>query len=417
MLARRLPLAVVDQLAASGSSFVVGLLVARSETRAGFGTFALAYSTLLLANSMLMATVIKPFIALEDRTDSVSVRGRVGVYLSMQLVLSMIMSVTIAVGGVLSGTGPMFLALGVAIVPVHALELMRRAFFQRLAVTQALRYNLLFAVVNVTGLVVLAWLGRLNGMSAFLVMGASATLAAVAAAHVLCVRPEVSSSAIRFETRRAWAFTRWSAPVTFVESLEARGYSYLSAAMLGVVAPAVLEVGRAMLAPTNILVFPVGNLGMPRVSHYSSTGALGQVRRIVIQAVLIVALGVGAYVGAVWLFAEPMLTLLYGGRYDDVGSIVRTLAAAYFVVCLSGIVGVCLEGMGSPRHVFVAQMWGGLAGLASAWLLLPAIGLTGVAGGMAIGAAVALSVKAVALRRQLADRHSASVPGVTASNI
>jgi len=335
----------------------------------------------------------------------------------MQLALSMVMSISVAIGGILGGAGPVFLALGAAIVPVHALELMRRAFFQRLAVAQALRYNVLFAVVNVTGLVVLRWLGLLSGSSAFLVMGASALLAAVAAARVLGVSPELSGQVIRGEAQRAWAFTRWSAPVTFVESLEARGYSYLSAAMLGVSAPAVLEVGRVLLAPTNILVFPVGNLGMPRVSHFSTRGALDQVRRLVVQAVVIVALGIGAYAVAIWWSAEPVLALLYGGRYDDARSIVRALAAAYFVVCLSGIVGVCLEGMGSPRHVFIAQVWGGLTGLAGAWLLLPAIGLPGAAAGMAIGAAVALSLKAVALRRQLADRPGASVPRVTTSSI
>src|SRR5262249_44288383 len=113
MLARRLPLAVVDQLAASASSFVTGLLVARSEARTGFGTFALAYSALLLANSALIATVIKPFIALEDRTDAVAVRGRVGVYLSMQLALSMVMSISVAIGGILGGGGAVVLGLRV----------------------------------------------------------------------------------------------------------------------------------------------------------------------------------------------------------------------------------------------------------------------------------------------------------------
>jgi len=417
MFVHRLPVAVVDQLAASGSSLLTGLLVARSETREGFGTFALAYSALLLANSALMATVIKPFIALEDRTDADAVRGRTGTYLTMQLVMSMVAGATVVTAGVLAGAGTVFLALGVAIVPVHVLELMRRAFLQRLAVHQALLYDLLFAMANVTGLVVLTWVGQLTGVSAFLVMGASALLAAVAAARALGVRPERSVQAIRAEARRAWAFTRWSAPVTLIESLEARGYAYLSAGVLGLTAPALLETGRVVLAPTNILVFPVANLGMPAVSHLSTTGALGEVRRVVVQAVLIVTLGVGAYAVATWWFAEPLLGLLYGGRYDDAGPVVRALVAAHLVVCLSGIMGLCLEGMGRPRQVFVAQVWGGVAGLAVAWLLLPAIGVVGAAGGMAMGAAVALSLKAVALRRELAESSGASIPGVTVPKV
>jgi O-antigen/teichoic acid export membrane protein len=417
MLVHRLPVAVVDQLAVSGSSLLTGLLVARSETREGFGTFALAYSALLLANSVLMATVIKPFIALDDKTDADAVRGRTGTYLTMQLVMSIVAGVAVVTAGVLAGAGTVFLALGVAIVPVHVLELMRRAFLQRLAVSRALLYNFSFAIANVTGLVVLTWAGRLTGVNAFLVMGASAFLAAVAAARALGVRPERSAQAIRAEVRRAWVFTRWSAPVTLIESLEARGYAYFSAGVLGLTAPALLETGRVLLAPTNILMFPLANLGMPAVSHLSATGALGEIRRVVMQAVLIVTLVVGGYGLATWWFAEPLLGLLYGGRYDDAGPVVRALVAAHLLGCLSSIVGLCLEAMGRPRYVFVAQVWGGVTGLAVAWLLLSTVGVVGAAGGMAMGAAVALSLKAVALRRELMARNGASIPGVIAPKV
>ena len=408
-MAHRLPLAVVDQVAVSGSSLLTGLLVARYETREGFGSFALAYATLLLANSVLMATVIKPFIALEGRRDADAVRDRIGIYLSIQLVVSVAMSATVATAGILAGAGPTFLALAAAIVPVHVLELMRRALLQRFAVLEALGYNILFAAGNVVGLLLLGWLERLTGVTALLVMGASAIVATLAAAGRLGIRPALSGQAIGREAGRAWTFTRWSAPATLMESLEARGYAYLSAAALGLTAPAVLEIGRVMLAPTNVVVFPVGNLSMPAVSHLYARGSLGQVRRVVTQAVLFVGVGVGVYAIATWWFAKPLLGLLYGGRYDDAVSVVRALAVAHVVVCLSGVVGLCLESLGRPRLVFVAQVAGGIVGLGGSWLLFPAVGLAGVAGGMAMGSAVAVFVKAVALRRRLADRDAAPV--------
>lgn len=413
MLTRLLPVAAVEQLAISGSNLMTVLLVARSETRAGFGAFALAYSTLLLANSALMAIVLKPLIALEDRRDADSTRRRTGMYLSMQLVLSMTMSVTVAIAGTLAGAGPTFLALGAAILPVHALELMRRALLQRLAVRQALGYNLLFGVASITGLTVLAWLGLLTGPRAFLVMGASALVAALAAAGRLGIRPVLSRGVVWAEARRAWAFTRWSASVTLVESLEARGYAYLAAGVLGLSAPAVLEIGRVVLAPTNVFVFPVGNLGLPAVSYLSMTGELDRVRRVVRQAVLVVATGVGLYALATWWLAEPLLGLLYGSLYDDAIPVVRALAAAHVVLCLSGIVGLCLEATGRPRPVFFAQMWGGIVGLAVAWLLLNTIGIIGVAGGMAAGASAALWLKARSLRRVLTIDDAPSSSGVT----
>jgi O-antigen/teichoic acid export membrane protein len=84
------------------------------------------------------------------------------------------------------------------------------------------------------------------------------------------------------------------------------------------------------------------------------------------------------------------------------------------VGCLSGIVGLCFEAMGRPKQVFMAQVWGGVAGLAVAGLLLPAVGVVGAAGGMATGAAVALSLKAIALSRELMARNRASIPGAVA---
>jgi hypothetical protein len=52
-----------------------------------------------------------------------------------------------------------------------------------------------------------------------------------------------------------------------------------------------------------------------------------------------------------------------------------------------------------------------------AWLLLSTVGVVGAAGGMAMGAAVALSLKAVALRRELMARNGASIPGVIAPKV
>jgi O-antigen/teichoic acid export membrane protein len=211
----------------------------------------------------------------------------------------------------------------------------------------------------------------------------------------------LSGRVIRCEARRAWTFTRWSASVTLMESLEARGYAYLAAGVLGLGAPAVLEIGRMVLAPTNAFVFPVGNLGMPAVSYLATTKEFDRVRRVVRQAVFIVAIGVGTYAVATWWVAEPFLSLFYGGLYDDAVPVVRALAAAHVVVCLSGIVGLCLEATGQPRPVFFAQMCGGIVGLGMAWLLLSTIGVIGVAGGMAAGASVALLMKTGAWRRQL----------------
>jgi O-antigen/teichoic acid export membrane protein len=131
------------------------------------------------------------------------------------------------------------------------------------------------------------------------------------------------------------------------------------------------------------------------------------------QAVLVVAMGVGLYAVATWWLAAPLLGLFYRGLYDDAIPVVRALAAAHVVVCLSGIVGMCLEATGRPRPVFLAQLWGGLVGLAVAWLLLTTIGVIGVAGGMAAGAGMALWMKTVALRRQLTTDDAPSKSGVT----
>lgn len=395
MLGGKLPLSVLDQALLSGSSFLLSLLMARSQSRSGFGAFAVAYAVLLLANSFLMALVLKPFMLLGDQA-RVDARRRLSAYMTGQLVLSGSLGLIVAVIGMTLVDGELtwtFVALGLAFAPVHLNELLRRAHLVRLAVGPAVLQDSIFAGVLVGGLLALLVLGRLSAATGLVHLGVSAMLSAAVSMRLLGVRPTRQLSAVREECSQAWRFAGWSGLVTVVDAVEGRAYALLAAAALGLTGPAVLEVARVAVSPTNVVVFPVLNLLMPLTASRFAEGRLGEVRRVRRQALAVTAGVTIAYGAVASLAPELVLAILYGPRYLDAVHVLRAFCVYHVVTSLSGVVSVSLESMRRPRAVFVAQLGSVVTGLAVAWLSVGAFAEIGIVSGMIAGTVVGLVTK------------------------
>lgn len=421
MLTSNLPKAIFDQALLSAASFLTTLLVARSETREGFGMFALAYAVLLISNSLLMAVILKPFTIQRASWGPDELRDRVGVYLSAQLAFSaaiglvVCISATLAVGG---GRAWPFIALGLAIPAVHAQELLRRAQLARLAIGRAVVYSSVFLGVQSAGLVGWLMLDRLTATTAFVQLCLSALVAVSIALRDFGLRRLASWSVVRAEMGRAWRFVRWSGLVTLIDVIEARVYAFVAAAIVGLSGPALLEVGRLILSPTHALVFPVLNLVMPMVAQLHGEGEWRPLRRMVLQGVAWVAGGVGLYALVLYWTAGPVLAVVYGGRYPDAAPVVRLFCVYYALAAVSGVASVCLEGMLRPRPVFFAQLAAVLVGLSVAWPALVALGPAGAVVGMIAGVAVGITWKAALLGRQLhAVKERMVVPAVVVPEV
>lgn len=404
MLAANLVKAIFDQALLSAGSLLTTLLVARSETREGFGMFALAYAVLLISNSLSMAVIIKPFTFQRASWDANELRDRVRVYLSVQLAFSAAMGLVVGIGATLTvggGRSLPFIALGLAIPAVHAQELLRRAQLAGWAIGRAVVYSGAFLGVQSAGLAGWLMLDRLTATTAFVQLGLSALVAVSIALRDFGLGRPASWAAVRAEMGGAWGFARWSGLVTLIDVLEARAYAFVAVAILGLSGPALLEVGRLILSPTNALVFPVLNLVMPMVTRLRSEGRWRPLRRMVLQGVAWVAGGVGLYALIVSWTAEPVLAVVYGGRYPDGAPVVRLFCVYYALASVATVASVCLEGMLRPRSVFFAQLVAVLAGLSVAWPALVVLGPAGAVVGMIAGAAVGLLGKAALLGRQL----------------
>ncbi len=382
------------------------VLVARAESRESFGLFALAYSILLISNSFQMAFLLKPFTVFASQLDEEKFRQRVGIYLVTQIVLSGALGLCVIAAGMWWLPAPaagIFIALGFAIPWVHIRELLRRAELVRLSVGRVLAHDVFFVGMLAVGLLTLSGLDQLTAASAFALLCVSALLTTSAVLVQTHAFRSIPLSTVWKEVVRAWGFARWSGPVTFLDAVESRAYPFMAAAVVGLSGPAVLEAARLMLSPTNVLMFPVLNLLLPLAAQLYGSGDRVRFRRVASQAVVCVGAGVGLYVTVVFWAATPIVTLIYGGRYEDGGPVVRLLCIYYLLACVSVIASVCLEGMKKPRAVFFAQVATAGVGLGVGWAALRAWGITGAVVGMIAGATVGIAFKMPLLWRHLRD--------------
>ena len=109
------------------------------------------------------------------------------------------------------------------------------------------------------------------------------------------------------------------------------------------------------------------------------------------------------------IFAEPVLTWVYGPDYGQYVSVVRLFALYYAVLALSTVAIAGLSAKGQTRDVFVGQAAGAVLSLAFGWLLLRKLGPEGGVAGMLISWTVAMALFVRAFRAP-PERLDAPVP-------
>jgi O-antigen/teichoic acid export membrane protein len=106
---------------------------------------------------------------------------------------------------------------------------------------------------------------------------------------------------------------------------------------------------------------------------------------------------------AAGLVAPPLITLVFGGRYDGAATPLYVLLAADLLIAISGVLGTMLIANRRVRPVAVQVLVCLALNLACGVVLVRAFGATGAAVGTLLTEAVAITLLLVAVRGELAD--------------
>src|SRR5690554_2552356 len=179
----KLGLAIADQVAFSGSNFVVSVLLGRWMLYETYGAFTYAYSILILLASFHNALLLEPFTVF----GSSQYRFTLGTYTDRMARLQwswgvVISGISLPFGLVLwaagnRGLGEAMVGMAIAQGAILYFWYVRRKWYVLQHIERAVIGTTLYAVIQIVGAALLHHLGALTPLSAFATIGAAGLIA------------------------------------------------------------------------------------------------------------------------------------------------------------------------------------------------------------------------------------------------
>ncbi len=399
-IAGRGALALVDQAAVSGARLAASVLVGRSLGADGLGTYTLAFTLVVLAETLLEALVTIPYTVFSQRAD---VRpGALGNAFGQAMGLATLVAVAVAVGGTWTimegnaGLGTVLLVVAL-ILPVRlGLEFARRVAFAEHRVGVALALDAAMASVLVGGLASALWFGRLTVVAAYGIYG----LACVLPAAVWAVRRRhdlvLTPAAARADAAEAWRFGRWIAGSRVALAGRETAMPWLLATLAGTASTGLFDAAGKVVGLTTPLLSGLSNVLTPTVAAAFTRGGAPDVRRVVWRATAALTGAVATVAAVLGLVGGPVLVLLYGAAFAGQGLVVTAFAASMVAEAAGIPSDAGLWAIGRPNVGFGVHVAGFAAAVAAGLALIPAFGVPGAVAGLAVGKTLA-SVFQIAL--------------------
>jgi O-antigen/teichoic acid export membrane protein len=403
-----LGLAIVDQGLTSGSGFLLNLLLARWLSSEAYGAFAVAFATLLFVAGFHSVLLLEPMSVFGPADYSHRLVG----YFIAQLKLHAVLV------GALSG------ALLLASAIMARLGVPRELVAATVGSAIALPFLLLFWLARrmcyvvhqpaiavwgsagyfgfvVIGLIALREYGRLNPLSAFLLVGA----ASVVPVLLLLRRLGLFEAALAIPCpwkqvlRENWGYGRWLVASTTLFTMASQTQTYLAAAFLGLSAAGIL---RAMQVPSLVMtqiITAVGLLLLPSMSSDFGLGRTAQLRRKATLATVSLTAMAAGFAVVLWAFAKPIEQVLFGGKFSAQAWLIPILGIVPVCTALATGLSMALRASQKPHFDLVANAVAAPVGVLTAVIFIGLWGLGGAALSLVAGFATYAAVYFYSFKR------------------
>jgi O-antigen/teichoic acid export membrane protein len=413
---------IVDQALAVGGMLAANITLARTQTKEEFGMFALSYSVLTLLLGLHNAAILEPFTVY----GSGRYRNRFAEYFQLiswgnaalgLMLTALVLGSCLALHWIAPHLLPRALVgLGVTISVLLCGALLRRVFYLQRKANLAAAASLIFFLTVGCGLWLTNRAHRLDSLSIFLILAAGWFVAGLSLAGKLPFG-KTRPTFLEYEPdywREHWKYARWVLLTALVFQLTTQGYYWLVAALLSVRDVAELKAVTLVVAPADQIFIALNYLVLPLLSAHYAARKIGQLLSAwKWYAIAITAVTMASFL-FIRIFGKALTHLLYGGRYDDVASLLTLLALLPVVMGVGHTMNAALKAAESPRLVFCAYLASGAVTLVAGVPLVARFGLRGAVYGMLLSGAsytAALTVGFVmTFRRQLRQPVAAAPP-------
>ena len=406
----RSAMSLVDQGLTSGAGFAVNLLLARWMASEVYGAFAVAFAGFLFVSGFHNVLLLEPLSVMGPSRYA----ERLPAYFRAQIMVHLVLvgplsAVALLVSVVLwrlapgSPLGGASLGAGLTLPFLLLFWLARRMCYVVHRPSAAALGSGLYLLFVAVGLFVLGHYGRLDSITAFLLMGTGSTFAASLLLWQLGLWKHKPDTALSVSWREAlrenWAYGRWLVGSAVLFAVSSQTQTLLAAGILGLGAAGIL---RAMQIPSLAMVQIItaaGLLVLPSFSYDFGRGRAEQLRHkamIVSLGLAIVAL---CFAATLALLAGRAEHLLFGGKYAAYAWLMPVLALVPAANGVSIGYSMALRALQRPHFDLISNMFAAPVAVVSAFFLMRWWGLAGAAASLALSFAVLSIVTIVFFQR------------------
>jgi O-antigen/teichoic acid export membrane protein len=355
-------ISIVDQGIVSLTNFLTALLLARFCSQSEYGHYVLALSIILFWDNLRRALISSPFVVYLPRKPPAESKGYVGGTFLFHVAFSIIGGVLFAAGSVIlystgdAALGAVILAAIYAVFGFTSREYMRRIFYARLKIHSALIIDVLNVFLQVSGIVVLTVTGRLFTVNALLLIGTAQTISS--ALGLLLIRKHISFRGLDIKSmlRSHWRLGKWLAATGIVFALAFQIYPWFLKYTWGECATARFGACIPLLTIINPFFLGISNFIGPKMSTVFANEGIAGLRRVLRKGVFVLGTGIGLYVIIITIFSEPLLVLMYGGKYTGLTAVIALLGVNTLLNGIASSYGAALSIMERTDFSFYANL-------------------------------------------------------------
>ena len=328
-------LVVVDQALLSTAGFVSTLLLARWLSPAVFGVFSTLQSlSQIITGSAYSSLLLEPMSVLGPSVFASSPKAYehfltiAHVCLTLGLAL-LVVPILWAVLGSTETDLPAVALVFVLFLPLSlAPRIVQRYCYNKHRISRAAVVSGVYFVTSLSALACIKQLGYLSSITAWV---ASAACGALASSTILVfsrqkVRPHETLLAAKYVIREHWAFGRWALIGSAIFLISQQLPIMAMTRWFGPSSAGALRALVVLIVPVALLSAPASSAVLPLIATAEARGN----GRHATWLSFMVSAGLTSlavvYLLAAYLFAAPVVRLLYGQKYDEISWLVPLLA-------------------------------------------------------------------------------------------
>lgn len=430
LLARRLrwagrgAWAIADQGLFAVSNFAMNILLARWLTPTEYGAFAVAYSVFLLYGTFYTALLIEPMLIFGSAKYEGNFVRYMWVLLRGHWLISGIGGVLLAVaGGIVwlvgsADVGVALIALAFVAPCVLLTWLTRRACFARLQPHLAAMAGLLYLVLMLGGLALLFHLAALSVPGALAVMGVSSLAAGFWLIRRIAAHGRASGSdagvTMRGVAEDHWGYGRWALASSVISWLPSNLLLVAMSGFAGLAGSAAFKAMLNLVMPLLQSLTALAILLLPTLVRVRGRPAF---RKLSLFALALFVGGAMVYWLALGAFAEPLVHLLYKGRYHDTAELLWVIGLLPVSAAVVAVLSTMLRALERPDQIFWAYVVSaivtgtvGIAALAHWGIFGAAVGQLAASLATAVSLVVVVWLRGRAMRASTATAADSSAP-------